>query len=154
MQNIRRERAFILNQKFEEYGRFKYRKNGEQHGFSPTNFRNIQSIASAKSNSKIIENDKPVYIRDLLDVIRDNENQIDQIDQIESDEEILRRFGLGAMSFGAVSEEVHRTLARAASILNIRSNTGEGGEQIDIVFQILIRVKIVMLNKLQAEDLE
>ena len=131
MQNIRRERAFILNQKFEEYGRFKYRKNGEQHGFSPTNFRNIQSIASGKSNSKIIENDKPVYIRDLLDVIRDNENQIDQIDQIESEEEILRRFGLGAMSFGAVSEEVHRTLARAASILNIRSNTGEGGEQKD-----------------------
>ncbi|MCH7722733.1 MAG: glutamate synthase large subunit [Bacteroidetes bacterium] len=131
VQNNRREKAFILNKKFEEYGRFRYRKNGEQHGFSPTIFRNIQNIASGKNNVKNIETDKPVYIRDLLHIVRDSEIQIEQIDQIEPEKEILRRFGLGAMSFGAVSEEVHRTLARAASMLNIRSNSGEGGEQKD-----------------------
>jgi glutamate synthase domain-containing protein 2/glutamate synthase domain-containing protein 1/glutamate synthase domain-containing protein 3 len=131
IQNKRREKAFILDQELEEYGRFRYRKNGEQHGFSPTIFKNIQNIALGNSNTKNTGNDKPVYIRDLLDIVGDSENQIDHIDQIEPDEEILKRFGLGAMSFGAVSEEVHRTLARAASTMNIRSNTGEGGEQKD-----------------------
>jgi glutamate synthase domain-containing protein 2/glutamate synthase domain-containing protein 1/glutamate synthase domain-containing protein 3 len=131
IQNKRREKAFNQDQKFEEYGRFRYRKNGEQHGFPPTVFKNIQNIASGKNSAKNIEDDKPVYIRDLLDIVRDSENLIDHIDLIETEDEILRRLGLGAMSFGAVSEEVHRTLARAASMLNIRSNTGEGGEQKD-----------------------
>jgi glutamate synthase (NADPH/NADH) large chain len=93
IQNTRREKAYKQDQKFEEYGRFRYRKNGEQHGFSPTIFKNIQNIASGKSYTKKLEDDKPVYIRDLMDIVRDSENQIDHIDQIEPEEEILRRFG-------------------------------------------------------------
>ena len=51
--------------------------------------------------------------------------------KVEGAREILRRFGLGAMSFGAISEQAHRTLARGANLVGVRSNSGEGGEHTD-----------------------
>jgi glutamate synthase (NADPH) large chain len=50
------------------------------------------------------------------------------IDEVESVEEITRRFCTGAMSIGSISREAHETLAIAMNRLGGRSNTGEGGE--------------------------
>lgn len=121
------EKAFKEKSNLEEIGRFRFRKEGEAHGFSPIAFKRIHNISQNK-NLIYQEDENPIYIRDLLD-IRKNKNI--SLDKIESSEKIYKRFGLGAVSFGAVSEESHRTLARAANMLGIRSNTGEGGEHYD-----------------------
>jgi glutamate synthase (NADPH/NADH) large chain len=44
---------------------------------------------------------------------------------------IVRRFATGAMSYGSISGEAHETLAIAMNALGGKSNTGEGGEDLD-----------------------
>ncbi|KRB45646.1 glutamate synthase large subunit [Terrabacter sp. Root181] len=53
------------------------------------------------------------------------------IEEVEPVSEIVRRFNTGAMSYGSISKEAHETLAIAMNHLGGRSNTGEGGEDID-----------------------
>ena len=48
--------------------------------------------------------------------------------EVQSRARILKRFGAGALSFGAVSAEVQRDLILAMRELGGRSNSGEGGE--------------------------
>ena len=50
------------------------------------------------------------------------------IDEVESVEDIVKRFKTGAMSYGSISQEAHETLAIAMNHLHGKSNTGEGGE--------------------------
>ncbi len=50
------------------------------------------------------------------------------LQKIEPEEEIIKRFVTGAMSFGAISWETHTDLAIAMNRIGGRSNTGEGGE--------------------------
>ncbi len=120
-------KTFGNNFELEEIGKFRFRKNGEAHGYSPNVFKQIHNISQNKQIN-VVKEDIPVYVRDLLDVKMGNAISIEET---ESSDELLKRFGLGAISFGAISEETHRLLARAASMLGMRSNTGEGGEQKD-----------------------
>ncbi len=53
------------------------------------------------------------------------------IDEVEPIEEILKRFSTGAMSYGSISAEAHETLAIAMNQIGAKSNTGEGGEDVD-----------------------
>ena len=48
--------------------------------------------------------------------------------EVESAEEIVKRFATGAMSYGSISAEAHETLAIAMNRIGGKSNTGEGGE--------------------------
>ena len=121
------KKAFETEYTVEETGRFRFRKDGEYHGFSPMIFKGIHNISNQIEQSDL-KNENPVYIRDFLDVIKNNSISIEQVAPVE---DIYKRLGLGAVSFGAISEETHRALARAASMIGIRSNTGEGGEQKD-----------------------
>ena len=57
------------------------------------------------------------------------------IEEVESEEEIVKRFKTGAMSYGSLSKEAHETLAMAMNRLGGKSNTGEGGEDIEEVFE-------------------
>jgi glutamate synthase domain-containing protein 2/glutamate synthase domain-containing protein 1/glutamate synthase domain-containing protein 3 len=50
------------------------------------------------------------------------------IEDVQPADEILRRFGSGAMSFGAISAEAQRDLIRAMEQIGGRSASGEGGE--------------------------
>jgi len=50
------------------------------------------------------------------------------IEEVEPEEEILKRFVTGAMSLGALSPEAHEVLAMATNMLGMKSNSGEGGE--------------------------
>lgn len=50
------------------------------------------------------------------------------IEKVEDRREITRRFGSGAMSFGAISAESQRDIFLAMKELGGRSNSGEGGE--------------------------
>ncbi|HEY0890191.1 MAG TPA: glutamate synthase large subunit [Nocardioides sp.] len=50
------------------------------------------------------------------------------LDEVEPVESIVKRFSTGAMSYGSISQEAHETLAIAMNRLGAKSNTGEGGE--------------------------
>lgn len=50
------------------------------------------------------------------------------LDEVESVEDIVKRFKTGAMSYGSISQEAHETLAIAMNHLHGKSNSGEGGE--------------------------
>lgn len=53
------------------------------------------------------------------------------IEEVESVDSIVTRFKTGAMSYGSISKEAHETLAIAMNRLHGKSNSGEGGEEID-----------------------
>ena len=53
------------------------------------------------------------------------------IDEVEPASEIIKRFSTGAMSYGSISAEAHETLAIAMNRIGGKSNTGEGGEEIE-----------------------
>ena len=53
------------------------------------------------------------------------------IEEVESVDEIVQRFKTGAMSYGSISKEAHETLAIAMNRLHGKSNSGEGGEEIE-----------------------
>ncbi|MCS6988914.1 MAG: glutamate synthase large subunit [Chloroherpetonaceae bacterium] len=50
------------------------------------------------------------------------------IEEVQPKEEILKTFGSGAMSFGAISAEAQRDIFLAMKEIGGRSNSGEGGE--------------------------
>ena len=53
------------------------------------------------------------------------------IDKVEPVEEIVKRFKTGAMSYGSISQEAHETMAIAMNRLHGKSNSGEGGEDVE-----------------------
>ena len=53
------------------------------------------------------------------------------LDEVEPVESIVKRFSTGAMSYGSISQEAHETLAIAMNRSARKSNTGEGGEDVD-----------------------
>ncbi len=53
------------------------------------------------------------------------------IEEVESVDDIVKRFKTGAMSYGSISQEAHETLAIAMNRLHGKSNSGEGGEEIE-----------------------
>ncbi|GMA37450.1 hypothetical protein GCM10025876_36540 [Demequina litorisediminis] len=65
-------------------------------------------------------------LRGLLEFSSDREPVA--LDEVEPVSEIVKRFNTGAMSYGSISAEAHETLAIAMNRLGARSNTGEGGE--------------------------
>ncbi len=68
----------------------------------------------------------PLHLRDLLAIEAAGPPMA--VDAVEPASAILRRFGAGAMSFGAISAEAQRDIIRAMRAIGGRSNSGEGGE--------------------------
>ena len=48
--------------------------------------------------------------------------------EVEPVETIVKRFKVGAMSYGSLSEEAHRCIAEGMNAIGAKSNSGEGGE--------------------------
>lgn len=69
---------------------------------------------------------EPISIRHLFD-LKKAEKPV-QLDKVEPIEEIMKTFGSGAMSFGAISAESQRDIIEAMKEIGGRSNSGEGGE--------------------------
>ncbi|NBB85491.1 MAG: glutamate synthase large subunit [Bacteroidetes bacterium] len=118
-------------------GRYRWRRNGEAHALSP------KAIAALQHATRSSEADTARYeafaaevnrtgaeahdLRSLLQIVEANGSAC-AIDEVEPWTSIVQRFKTGAMSYGAISDETHRTLAEAMNRLNGHSNTGEGGE--------------------------
>jgi glutamate synthase (NADPH/NADH) large chain len=56
------------------------------------------------------------------------------LDEVEPVGEIVKRFATGAMSYGSISAEAHEDLAIAMNRLGGKSNTGEGGEDVERLY--------------------
>ncbi len=113
-------------------GFYKFRKDGESHANQAMTMHMLQTAVATdnydlyKKYSKIINEQYPINLRDLLDF-----NKIKKsisIEEVESVTDIRKRFGSGSMSLGALSKEAHETLAVAMNRIGGASCSGEGGE--------------------------
>ena len=115
-------------------GVYQWKRKGEFHLFNPNTIHYLQysthmnDYGSFKKYSKLVNDqmEKSVTIRGMFQFKR-NRTSI-PIEEVESEESILKRFATGAMSFGSISHEAHSTLAVAMNRIGAKSNTGEGGE--------------------------
>jgi glutamate synthase (ferredoxin) len=118
----------------EVYGQYQYRKDGELHLFNPRTIHLLQKAcrtndyAVFKEYSKLIDDqsERMATLRGLM-ALKTGATPI-PLEEVESAEEIVKRFKTGAMSYGSISKEAHETLAIAMNRLGGKSNTGEGGE--------------------------
>ena len=67
----------------------------------------------------------------LMLVVEFTEDGGISIDEVESVESICHRFKTGAMSYGSISQEAHETMAIAMNTIGGKSNSGEGGEDVE-----------------------
>ncbi len=113
-------------------GLYRYRKSGEDHQYQGRLIHLLQNAVSSgsydqyKKYSSGIHNLPPINIRDLLE-FKKSRKEIN-IDEVEPLEDILKRFGSGSMSHGALSAEAHETLAVGMNRIKGASCSGEGGE--------------------------
>ena len=105
----------------------------EDHMYDPLTILTLQRAAREgdyglfKKYSALVDSDAvPHTLRGLLGFDMP-EKGID-IDEVESVDEIVKRFKTGAMSYGSISQEAHECLAVAMNTLHGKSNSGEGGE--------------------------
>ena len=121
-----------MSPRLPDHGLIKFKKDGESHGYSPTVVKALQKATAgndrvAYEQYRDLVRDQPkTTIRELLK-IRPLRAAV-PIDEVESAQEITKRFVVTAMSLGSLSPEAHQTLAIAMNRLGGRSNCGEGGE--------------------------
>ncbi|MDE6400339.1 MAG: glutamate synthase subunit alpha, partial [Muribaculaceae bacterium] len=117
----------------DDFGNYSFKKKGELHAWNPSVVRALQEATSKCDETKFREfvslvEEKPeaILLRDLMTVESDREPVA--LEEVESEESLMRRFCTEAMSFGAISKEAHEALAIAMNKIGGMSNTGEGGE--------------------------
>ena len=116
-------------------GDYQWRRDGEYHLFNPKTVHLLQKAARNddyevyKEYAGLID-DQSVRMATLRGMLEFDfpEGSTVPIDEVESVEEITKRFKSGAMSYGSISKEAHEGLAVAMNRMGGKSNTGEGGE--------------------------
>jgi glutamate synthase (NADPH) large chain len=115
-------------------GLYRYRKNGETHQYQGKLMHLLQSSVGSnyfQGYKKYVEGIyslPPIHLRDLIGFRERNLNPSIDISEVEPIENILKRFGSGSMSHGALSKEAHETLAIGMNRIKGASCSGEGGE--------------------------
>ena len=115
-------------------GIYRYRKNGEVHQYQGKLIHLLQSAVGSNSYDKYkkyvegIYSLPPINLRDLIDFRQRYLKPSIDISKVEPIEKILKRFGSGSMSHGALSKEAHETLAIGMNRIKGASCSGEGGE--------------------------
>ena len=128
------EEAFGMSRRatVEQGGYYRYRQDGEFHAANPEVVKRLQKAARSGDPAAYQEyaeyiNSRPATcLRDLLEFKSDRKPI--PIDQVESMEEIRKRFCTPGISHGALSRETHVALAIAMNRIGGKSNSGEGGE--------------------------
>ena len=141
LNGIEKKLRIIHSQAFEENnsvlpigGLYRYRKNGETHQYQGKLMHLLQSSVGSNSfegYKKYVDgiyNLPPIHLRDLIGFRERNLNPSINISEVEPIENILKRFGSGSMSHGALSKEAHETLAIGMNRIKGASCSGEGGE--------------------------
>jgi glutamate synthase (NADPH/NADH) large chain len=119
-------------------GEYQWRREGEPHLFDPETVFTLQHSTRNKRydifkryTDRVNErSSRLMTLRGLFEFKASSNNAI-SIDDVEPASEIIKRFSTGAMSYGSISAEAHETLAIAMNRIGGKSNTGEGGEEIE-----------------------
>ncbi|MDX2238605.1 MAG: glutamate synthase large subunit [Hyphomonadaceae bacterium] len=116
-------------------GLYRYRAKGERHALEAQHIHQLQKACDTGSyDAYKVYSDavrqrrlaEPIQLRDLLE-IRDNTVSI-PVEEVESVNEIRKRFVTPGMSLGALSPEAHGALNIAMNRIGAKSVSGEGGE--------------------------
>ncbi len=115
-------------------GFYKYMNDGEYHDYGPatTNAmhnkqaKDKEDISDFKKLKELVETRGQKFIRDFFEFNSDKE-AID-VSEVESIDDIFKRFATAAMSCGSISPEAHEAMAMAMNTIGGMSNSGEGGE--------------------------
>ncbi|MFC0860822.1 glutamate synthase large subunit [Sphaerimonospora cavernae] len=127
--------AANARRRLEVGGEYQWRREGEPHLFNPETVFKLQHSTRTrqyeifKEYTSLIDgrSERLMTLRGLFRLRPAGEPV--PIEEVEPVESIVKRFSTGAMSYGSISREAHETLAVAMNRLGARSNTGEGGEE-------------------------
>ncbi|WP_433692337.1 glutamate synthase-related protein [Herbaspirillum seropedicae] len=128
----------VLANALDAGGEYAFRIRGEEHMWTPDAIAKLQhstrsnSYNTYKEYAQIIndQSKRHMTLRGLFEFKIDPSKAI-SIDEVEPAKEIVKRFATGAMSLGSISTEAHATLAIAMNRIGGKSNTGEGGEDVN-----------------------
>ncbi|MGE0256271.1 MAG: glutamate synthase large subunit [Alphaproteobacteria bacterium] len=118
-------------------GDYAFRLRGEDHAWTPETVGRLQHAVRGNLPDEYQryaeaineQSERLLTIRGLMQM-KWAETPV-PIEEVEPAANIVRRFATGAMSFGSISREAHTTLAIAMNRIGGKSNTGEGGEEVD-----------------------
>ncbi|UZI31877.1 glutamate synthase large subunit [Streptomyces sp. CA-278952] len=121
-------------------GEYQWRREGEPHLFDPETVFRLQhatrnrryDIFKQYTERVNEQSERLMTLRGLFGF--DSGREPISLDEVEPASEIVKRFSTGAMSYGSISREAHETLAIAMNQLGGKSNTGEGGEDPDRLY--------------------
>ncbi|MCU1635949.1 MAG: glutamate synthase [Cryobacterium sp.] len=134
----REEAAVTAHERLATGGEYQWRRDGSPHLFNPdTVFRLQHSTRTRRYDifreyTKLVDDQAETLmtLRGLFKLGTAHRPSV-PLDEVESVASIVKRFSTGAMSYGSISQEAHETLAIAMNRLGAKSNTGEGGEDLD-----------------------
>ncbi|WP_210651296.1 glutamate synthase large subunit [Nocardioides sp. SYSU D00065] len=126
-------------------GEYQWRRSvkgdAEPHLFDPETVFRLQHSTRTGSydifkqyTSRVDEQSQRLMTLRGLFTFKEGVREPVDIDEVEPVSEIVKRFSTGAMSYGSISQEAHETLAIAMNRLGAKSNTGEGGEDPDRLY--------------------
>ncbi len=117
-------------------GHHKMRSGGDEHLYNPAAIHLLQESTRRgdyslfKQYTALVNDETSVKnLRGLMDFEYPKKGV--PLAEVESVDAIVTRFKTGAMSYGSISKEAHETLAIAMNRLHGKSNSGEGGEDLE-----------------------
>ena len=120
----------------ESPGHHKMRSGGDEHLYNPETIHLLQESTRRgdykmfKQYTACVNDESSIKtLRGLMDFSYPKKGI--PLEQVESVDSIVKRFKTGAMSYGSISKEAHECLAVAMNNLGGKSNTGEGGEDLE-----------------------
>ncbi|KLI97208.1 glutamate synthase large subunit [Streptomyces sp. KE1] len=121
-------------------GEYQWRREGEPHLFDPDTVFRLQhatrnrryDIFKQYTGRVNEQSERLMTLRGLFGIKSDRPSV--PVEEVEPVSEIVKRFSTGAMSYGSISQEAHETLAIAMNQLGGKSNTGEGGEDAERLY--------------------
>ncbi len=130
--------AVIIHERLATGGEYQWRREGPPHLFNPETVFKLQHSTRARrydifrDYTKLVDDqaERLMTLRGLFKLKLGLRKPV-PIDEVEPVSAIVKRFSTGAMSYGSISKEAHETLAIAMNSIGGKSNTGEGGEDVD-----------------------
>ncbi len=115
-------------------GHHKMRSGADEHLYNPATIHLLQESTKRGDYEMFKEYtalvcDSVKNLRGLMDFNYPKKGV--PLDEVESVDAIVTRFKTGAMSYGSISKEAHETMAIAMNRLHGKSNSGEGGEDLE-----------------------
>ncbi|WP_104194867.1 glutamate synthase large subunit [Cryobacterium sp. M25] len=130
--------AVTAHERLATGGEYQWRRDGSPHLFNPDTIFRLQHSTRTRSYDIFREYTKLVddqatslmTLRGMFTFTTGKRHPV-PLDEVEPISSIVKRFATGAMSYGSISAEAHETLAIAMNRLGGKSNTGEGGEDLN-----------------------